>query len=58
MMRESVAVAISRDVSSQLLKVVDSRRLIYIHYEEFEKVMSQWHEVLKTSDDETTSYKD
>ena len=30
--------AISRDVSSQLLKVLGTRRLMYIPYEEFEKV--------------------
>ena len=33
--------SISRDVSSQLLKVLGTRRLMYIPYEEFEKVMSQ-----------------
>jgi len=44
--------AISRDVSSQLLKVLGTRRLMYIPYEEFEKVMSQCHEVFTTWDDE------
>ena len=43
--------SISRDVSSQLLKVLGTRRLMYIPYEEFEKVMSQCHEVFTTWDD-------
>jgi dynein heavy chain 1 len=43
--------AISRDVSSQLLKVLGTRRLMYIPYEEFEKVMSQCHEVFTIWDD-------
>ena len=40
--------AIFRDVSSQLLKVLGTRRLMYIPYEEFEKVTSRWHEVFTT----------
>jgi dynein heavy chain 1 len=43
--------SISRDVSSQLLKVLGIRRLMYIPYEEFEKVMSQCHEMFTTWDD-------
>ena len=31
----------TRDVSSQLLKVLGTRCLMYVPYEEFEKVMSQ-----------------
>ena len=44
--------AISRDVSTQLLKVLATRCLMYIPYEEFEKVMTQCSEVLTTWDDE------
>ncbi len=44
--------AISRDVSTQLLKVLGTRRLMYIPYEEFEKVMAQCSEVFTTWDDE------
>ena len=44
--------AISRDVSTQLLKVLATRRLMYIPYEEFEKVMTQCSEVFTTWDDE------
>ena len=44
--------AISRDVSTQLLKVLGTRRLMYIPYEEFEKVMTQCSEVFTTWDDE------
>lgn len=34
--------AISRDLSSQLLKVLGTRKLMHVAYEEFEKVCS-WH---------------
>ena len=44
--------AISRDVSSQLLKVLSTRRLMYIPYDEFEKVMAQCSELFTTWDDE------
>ena len=44
--------ATSRDVSTQLLKVLGMRRLMYIPYEEFEKVMTQCSEVFITWDDE------
>ena len=44
--------AISRDVSTQLLKVLATRRLMYIPYEEFEKVMTQCSEVFNSWDDE------
>ena len=39
-------------MSTQLLKVLGTRRLMYIPYEEFEKVMSQCSEVFTTWDDE------
>merc|ERR1719211_370997 len=35
-----------------MLKVLGTRRLMYIPYEEFEKVMSQCHEVFTSWDDE------
>ncbi|XP_078314970.1 cytoplasmic dynein 1 heavy chain 1-like isoform X1 [Crassostrea virginica] len=44
--------AISRDLSSQLLKVLGTRRLMHIPYDEFEKVMSACFEVFGTWDDE------
>ena len=44
--------AISRDVSTQLLKVLATRCLMYIPYEEFEKVMTQCSEVFNSWDDE------
>lgn len=34
--------AISRDLSSQLLKVLGTRKLMHVAYEEFEKVSLQW----------------
>ena len=43
--------AISKDVSSQLLKVLGTRRLMYIPCEEFDNVMSQCHDVFTTWDD-------
>ncbi|KAL3873221.1 hypothetical protein ACJMK2_036362 [Sinanodonta woodiana] len=44
--------AISRDLSTQLLKVLGTRRLMHIPYDEFEKVMSACFEVFTTWDDE------
>lgn len=44
--------AISRDLSNQLLKVLSTRRLMHIPFEEFEKVMNQCFEVFNTWDDE------
>eukprot|EP00105_Crassostrea_gigas_P045649 XP_019929797.1 PREDICTED: cytoplasmic dynein 1 heavy chain 1 isoform X11 [Crassostrea gigas] len=44
--------AISRDLSSQLLKVLGTRRLMHIPYDEFEKVMTACFEVFGTWDDE------
>ncbi|XP_033735277.1 cytoplasmic dynein 1 heavy chain 1-like isoform X2 [Pecten maximus] len=44
--------AISRDLSSQLLKVLGTRRLMHIAYDEFEKVMNACFEVFGTWDDE------
>ncbi|XP_050702243.1 dynein heavy chain, cytoplasmic-like isoform X2 [Eriocheir sinensis] len=44
--------AISRDLSSQILKVLGTRRLMHIAFEEFEKVMSQCFDVFVTWDDE------
>ncbi|XP_065449670.1 cytoplasmic dynein 1 heavy chain 1-like isoform X1 [Chrysemys picta bellii] len=44
--------AISRDLSSQLLKVLGTRKLMHVAYEEFEKVMVACFEVFHTWDDE------
>ncbi|KAK6191509.1 hypothetical protein SNE40_003176 [Patella caerulea] len=44
--------AISRDLSSQLLKVLGTRRLMHIPYDEFEKVMSACFDVFGAWDDE------
>ncbi|XP_078728003.1 cytoplasmic dynein 1 heavy chain 1-like isoform X1 [Lampetra fluviatilis] len=44
--------AISRDLSAQLLKVLGTRKLMHISYEEFEKVMVVCFEVFQTWDDE------
>nr|XP_018911901.1 PREDICTED: dynein heavy chain, cytoplasmic [Bemisia tabaci] len=44
--------AISRDLSAQLLKVLGTRRLMHIPFEEFEKVISQCFSVFTTWDDE------
>ncbi|XP_075048644.1 cytoplasmic dynein 1 heavy chain 1 isoform X1 [Mixophyes fleayi] len=44
--------AISRDLSSQLLKVLGTRKLMHVAYEEFEKVMVSCFEVFQTWDDE------
>ena len=44
--------AISRDLVNQLLKVLNTRRLMYISFEEFEKVMAHCSEVFGTWDDE------
>ena len=44
--------AISRDLSNQLLKVLGTRRITHISFEEFEKVMSACFEVFSTWDDE------
>ncbi|KOC68078.1 Dynein heavy chain, cytoplasmic [Habropoda laboriosa] len=44
--------AISRDLGRQLLKVLGTRRLMHIPYDEFEKVMEQCFEVFNTWDDE------
>ncbi|XP_074612492.1 cytoplasmic dynein 1 heavy chain 1-like isoform X2 [Acropora palmata] len=44
--------AISRDLSSQLLKVLGTRRLMHINHEDFEKIMVSCFEVFTTWDDE------
>lgn len=44
--------AISRDLGTQLLKVLGTRRLMHIPFDEFEKVMTQCFEVFTTWDDE------
>ncbi|XP_070577189.1 cytoplasmic dynein 1 heavy chain 1-like [Ptychodera flava] len=44
--------AISRDLSTQLLKVLGTRRLMHISFDEFEKVMAASFEVFGTWDDE------
>ncbi|KAK3828336.1 MAG: dynein heavy chain [Benniella sp.] len=43
--------AISRDLNDQLLRVLGSRRLMYMEYEEFEKATSGAIEVFKVWDD-------
>lgn len=44
--------AISRDLSQQLLKVLGTRRLMHIPFDEFERVMNQCFEVFSCWDDE------
>ena len=44
--------AISRDLVSQLMKVLGTRRLMYITFDEFEKVMANCLDVFMTWDDE------
>lgn len=44
--------AISRDLGQQLLKILGTRRLMHIPFEDFEKVMFQCFEVFNTWDDE------
>lgn len=44
--------AISRDLSLQLLKVLGTRRLMHIPFDEFERVMNQCFEVFSCWDDE------
>jgi dynein heavy chain 1 len=44
--------AISRDLSAQLLKILGTRRLMMVPYEEFEKVMNSCFEIFNTWDEE------
>lgn len=44
--------AISRDLSQQLLKVLGTRRLMHIPFDEFERVMNQCFEIFSCWDDE------
>ncbi|XP_065208173.1 dynein heavy chain, cytoplasmic isoform X2 [Planococcus citri] len=44
--------AISRDLNTQLLKVLGTRRLMHIPFDEFEKVMAQCYSVFSCWDDE------
>ncbi|BHF62050.1 Cytoplasmic dynein 1 heavy chain 1 [Sparganum proliferum] len=44
--------ALSRDLTAQLLKVLGTRRLMHMPYEEFERVMTSCFEVFSTWDDE------
>ncbi|XP_028159308.1 dynein heavy chain, cytoplasmic isoform X5 [Ostrinia furnacalis] len=44
--------AISRDLGQQLLKVLGTRRLMHIPFEDFERVMTQCFEVFSCWDDE------
>ncbi|XP_076442165.1 cytoplasmic dynein 1 heavy chain 1-like isoform X5 [Babylonia areolata] len=44
--------AISRDLSAQLLKVLGTRRLMHIPYDEFEKVLASCFDVFSAWDDE------
>ena len=48
--------AISRDLSNQLLKVLSTRRLMHVPFDEFEKVMNQCFEVFNCWDDEHEKY--
>ncbi|CAI2172645.1 16667_t:CDS:10, partial [Funneliformis geosporum] len=43
--------AISRDLNDQLLKVLGSRRLMYMDYDDFEKVMAGAEDVFRTWDE-------
>ncbi|RIA96574.1 dynein heavy chain [Glomus cerebriforme] len=43
--------AISRDLNDQLLKVLGNRRLMYMDYDDFERVMSGAEEVFRTWDE-------
>uniref|UniRef100_A0A0X3P013 Dynein heavy chain, cytoplasmic n=1 Tax=Schistocephalus solidus TaxID=70667 RepID=A0A0X3P013_SCHSO len=44
--------ALSRDLTAQLLKVLGTRRLMHMPYEEFERVMTSCFEVFSTWEDE------
>lgn len=44
--------AISRDLMSQMLKVLGTRRMMHIPYEEFDKIITQCFEVFHTWEDE------
>lgn len=44
--------AISRDLGTQLLKVLGTRRLMHISFDDFDKVMIQCFEVFSTWEDE------
>jgi dynein heavy chain 1 len=44
--------AISRDISTQLFKILGTRRLMMVPYEEFEKVMGSCFEIFNTWDEE------
>ena len=44
--------AISRDLGNQMMKVLGTRRLMYIAFDEFQKVMAHCFEVFMTWDDE------
>lgn len=44
--------AISRDLSQQLLKVLGTRRLMHIPFDEFERVMNQCFDIFSCWDDE------
>ncbi|XP_066588007.1 dynein heavy chain, cytoplasmic-like isoform X2 [Prorops nasuta] len=48
--------AISRDLGQQLLKVLGSRRLMHIPFDDFEKVMSQCFDVFTTWDNEYDNF--
>ncbi|KAG9288876.1 hypothetical protein G9A89_001252 [Geosiphon pyriformis] len=43
--------AISRDLNDQLLRILGSRRLMYMEYDDFEKVMEGAEDVFRTWDD-------
>ncbi|KPM05539.1 dynein heavy chain, cytoplasmic-like protein [Sarcoptes scabiei] len=44
--------AISRDLMAQMLKVLGTRRMMHIAYEEFDRIIAQCFEVFHTWDDE------
>ncbi|KAJ3331033.1 hypothetical protein HDU76_004259 [Blyttiomyces sp. JEL0837] len=48
--------AISRDLNEQLLKVLGSRRLMYMDHEEFEKTATRCEELFRTWDDQAKEF--
>ncbi|GBC42059.2 dynein heavy chain [Rhizophagus irregularis DAOM 181602=DAOM 197198] len=50
--------AISRDLNDQLLRVLGNRGLMYMEYEDFEKIMSGAEDVFKTWDENIKEFKD
>ena len=48
----SLVEAISRDLLARLLKVLSTRRLMHVSYEDFERIMLDATEVFKSWEDE------